>query len=84
MKKQVLVVVQNLTVGGITSSLINFIDYLNEQYQNELDIDLFTFSSLNQVYDIPQNINMSHGNMLLELSATSFFDVLKSKNIRNI
>ena len=84
MKKQVLVVVQNLTVGGITSSLINFIDYLNDKYPNELDIDLFTFSSLKQVHDIPKNINTSHGNMLLELSATSFFDVLKSKNIINI
>ena len=84
MKKQILIVVQNLTVGGITSSLINFIDYLNEKHSNELDIDLFTFSSLKQTRNIPDNINMTHGNKLLELSATSFFDVLRSKNIVNI
>ena len=84
MKKQLLIVVQNLTVGGITSSLINFINYLNEKYPDELDIDLFTFSSLKQTHNIPKNINITHGNKSLELSATSFFDVLKSKNIVNV
>lgn len=84
MKKQILIVVQNLTVGGITSSLINFINYLNEKHPNKLDIDLFTFSSLKQTHNIPKNINITHGNKLLELSATSFFDVLGSKNPINI
>lgn len=84
MKKQILIVVQNLTVGGITSSLINFIDYLNEKYPNDMEIDLFTFSSLNSADNIPQNICISHGNKLLELSATSFYDVLKSKKITDI
>ena len=73
MKKQILIVVQKLTVGGITSSLINFINYLNEKHPNELDIDLFTFCSLNQANNIPKNINLTHGNKFLELSATSFF-----------
>lgn len=84
MKKQILIVVQKLTVGGITSSLINFIDYLKEKYPDELDIDLFTFSSLKQANNIPEDINLTHGNKFLELSATSFFDILKSKNISNI
>ena len=84
MKKQILIVVQKLTVGGITSSLINLINYLNENHPNELDIDLFTFSSLKQANNIPENMNLMHGNKFLELSATSFFDVLKSKNIANI
>lgn len=84
MKKQILIAVQKLTVGGITSSLVNFIDFLNEKYPDTFEIDLFTFSSLNCADDIPKNINVIHGNKLLELSATSFFDILKSKNILNI
>lgn len=84
MKKQILIVVQKLTVGGITSSLVNFIDFLNEKYPDTLEIDLFTFSSLNCAENIPKNISITHGNKLLELSATSFFDVLRSKNIVNI
>lgn len=84
MIKKVLIVAQNLTVGGITSSLINFIEYLNSNYSNNIEIDLFTFSSLKSVENIPNNINVTHGNKFLELSATSFFDVLKSKNIINI
>ena len=84
MRKQILIVVQKLTVGGITSSLINFINYLNEKHPNELDIDLFTFSSLKKADNIPENINLTHGNKFLELSSTSFLDVLKSKNIVNI
>ena len=84
MKKQILIAVQKLTVGGITSSLVNLIDYLNEKYPDTLEIDLFTFSSLKSAKNIPQNITLIHGNKLLELSATSFFDVLKSKNVLNI
>lgn len=84
MKKQILFVVQKLTVGGITSSLVNFIDFLNEKYPDAFEIDLFTFSSLKRAENIPENINIFHGNKLLELSATSFFDVLKSKKVLSI
>ena len=84
MKKQVLIVIQKLTVGGITSSLVNLIDFLNEKYPDTFEIDLFTFSSLKCVDNIPKNINVFHGNKLLELSATSFFDILKSKKVLNI
>ena len=84
MKKQILIVVQNLTVGGITSSLVNFIDYLNEKYPNDIEIDLFIFSLLKKADGIPDNINVTNGNKILELSATSFFDVLRGRNLLNI
>ena len=84
MKKQVLIVVQNLTVGGITSSLFNFLDYLNEKYSSDIEIDLFAFGSSKRADVIPENIKTTHGNKLLELSAISFFDVLKSKKALDI
>ena len=79
MKKQILIVAQKLTVGGITTSLVNFLDFLNKKYQNDIEIDLFAFSSLKCADNIPRNVRVTFGNKLLELAATSFFDVLKSK-----
>lgn len=79
MKKKVLIAIQKLTVGGISSSLVSLLNHLNKEHPDELEIDLFTFSSANMVEDIPKNINVIHGKKLLELSATPFYDVLRSK-----
>ena len=84
MKKQVLFVAYNLTVGGIHTSLINFLELLDEKCADQYEVDLFTFGKGALLSQVPDSVNVICGKKLLELSSYSFYDVLSSKNIWHI
>lgn len=84
MKKKVLFVAYNLAMGGIHTSLINFLQLIDEKCQDEYDVDLFTFGQGVLMPEIPDSVNVICGKKLLELSSYSFYDVLSSKNPWNI
>ena len=84
MKKKVLFVAYNMTMGGIHTSLLNFLQLIDEEYADQYDVDLFTFGKGALMPQIPASVNVICGKKLLELSSYSFYDVLSSKNIWNI
>lgn len=84
MKKKVLFVAYNLAVGGIHTSLINFLQLIDEKGAEQYDVDLFTFGKGALMSQIPDSVNVICGKKLLELSSYSFYDVLSGKNIWHI
>ena len=84
MKKKVLFVAYNMAMGGIHTSLINFLQLMDETCADQYDVDLFTFGKGVLMPQIPDSVNVICGKRLLELSAYSFYDVLRSKNIWDI
>ena len=80
MKKKVLFVAQKMAVGGIPASMVNLLQYIEEKYPDEYDIDLFVFSNAAAMRKIPDSVNVILGKKRLSLAATSFANVLKSKN----
>lgn len=84
MKKKVLFVAYNMAVGGIHTSLINFLQVMDEKCADQYEVDLFTFGKGALMPQIPESVNVICGKKLLNLSASSFYDVLSSKNIWNI
>lgn len=84
MKKKVLFVAYNLAVGGIHTSLVNFLQLMDEECADQYEVDLFTFGKGALMPQIPDSVHVMCGNKLLELSSYSFYDVLSSKNIWHI
>lgn len=84
MKKKVLFVAYNLAMGGIHTSLINFLQLIDEKYADQYDVDLFTFGKGVLMPQIPDSVHVICGKKLLELSSYSFYDVLSSKNVWHI
>lgn len=84
MKKKVLFVAYNMAMGGIHTSLINFLQLMDETCADQYDVDLFTFGKGALMPQIPDSVHVICGKKLLELSSYSFYDVLSSKNIWHI
>lgn len=84
MKKKVLFVAYNLAVGGIHTSLINFLKVIDEKCADQYEVDLFTFGKGALMPQIPASVHVICGKKLLGLSACSFYDVLSGKNIWDI
>ena len=84
MKKKVLFVAYNLAVGGIHTSLINFLQLIDEKCTDQYEVDLFTFGKGALMPQIPASVHVICGKKLLGLSACSFYDVLSGKNIWDI
>lgn len=79
---KILFVAQNFQMGGIQKALINTLKELSvyEQYE----IDIFTFGEGELLKDIPPNVNVNRGNLLLQLIATPFYVVKQRKNAWHI
>lgn len=79
---KILIVAQNLQMGGIQKSLINLVHELqqNEQYE----IDIFTFCDGELSKDLPKNIQVRFGNKLLELISTPFHVIKKQGSVISI
>lgn len=84
MKKKVLFVAYNMAMGGIHTSLINYLQVIDEKCADQYEVDLFTFGKGVLMSQIPDSVNVTCGKRLLGLSACSFYDVISSKNIWNI
>ena len=84
MKKKVLFVAYNLAVGGIQTSLINFLRVIDEKCPDQYDVELFTFGKGALMPQVPGSVRVICGKKLLELSSYSFYEVLSSKNIWHI
>lgn len=76
MSKKILFAAQNMTMGGIQTSLINLLKKIEKSYE----IDLFVFGEGDLLESIPDSVNIIKGKTLLRLAATPFKDVLKKKN----
>ncbi len=79
---KILFVAQNFQMGGIQKALINTLKELSVDEQYEIDI--FTFGEGELLKDIPPNVNVNIGNLLLQLIATPFYVVKQRKNIWHI
>lgn len=68
---KILFVINNMTIGGTRSSLLNFITYLSQTHK-ELDISLLVFSKSGEYFSrIPENIKVLEGDKWLECSFKS-------------
>ena len=79
---KILFVAQNFQMGGIQKALINMLKEISlyEKYE----IDVFTFSGGELMNDIPSNVKVTTGNLLLQLIATPFAEVKKRNNVWHI
>ena len=68
MSEKILFVAQNMTVGGIQTSLINLLKKIEKSY----DIDLFVFGEGDFLAKVPENVRVIKGKTLLRLAATPF------------
>lgn len=84
MKKKVLFVAYNMAMGGIHTSLINFLQLIDEKHADQYEVDLFTFGKGALMPEIPESVHVICGKKLLGLSACSFYDVLSRGNIWDI
>ncbi len=76
MTKKILFAAQNMTMGGIQTSLINLLKKIEKDYE----IDLFVFGEGDLLSRVPESVKIIKGKTLLRLAATPFKDVLKKKN----
>lgn len=79
MRQRILVVAQNMDVGGIQTSLVNLLKFIDKQHADECEIALFSFGKGALLNQIPESVSVATGNRLLQLSAEPFFSVLKRK-----
>ena len=80
---KLLIVGNNLSQGGIQTSLLNLLKEVAND--NKYEIEVFLFAGNNdRISEIPSNVKVTRGNYLLKLTATSFAEVIKTKNIINI
>jgi glycosyltransferase involved in cell wall biosynthesis len=79
---KILFVAQNFQMGGIQKALINTLKEVcvNQQYE----IDVFTFGKGELIKDIPSNVHVNIGGLLLQLIATPFYVVKQRKNLWHI
>lgn len=79
MRQRILFVAQNMDVGGIQTSLVNLLKFVDANQADEYDISLFTFGKGVLLNKIPDSVSVVMGNRSLQLSAEPFFSVLKRK-----
>lgn len=72
---KILFVAQNFQMGGIQKALINMLKEISPYEKYEIDV--FTFSGGELMNDIPSNVKVTTGNLLLQLIATPFAEVKK-------
>lgn len=84
MRQRVLFVAQNMDVGGIQTSLVNLLKFVDTNHADEYEISLFTFGKGALLNKIPDSVSVIAGNRLLQLSAEPFFSVLKRKKFADI
>ena len=79
MRQHILFVAQNMDVGGIQTSLVNLLKYIDMHRSDEYKISLFSFGKGALLNQIPESVSVITGNRFLQLSAEPFFSVLKRK-----
>lgn len=79
---KILFVAQNFQMGGIQKALINTLKEISVDKQYEIDV--FTFGKGELFTDIPPNVHINVGGLLLQLIATPFYVVRQSKNLWHI
>ncbi|MFJ7667690.1 glycosyltransferase [Lysinibacillus sp. NPDC097195] len=79
---KILFVAQNFQMGGIQKALINTLKEMSVEEQFEIDV--FTFGKGELLKDIPPNVHVYVGGLLLQLIATPFYKVKQSKNFWHI
>ena len=79
---KILFVGQNLQMGGIQKALVNTLKVLNKEDKYEIDVFLFGDGPLSE--EIPKNINVYYGSLLLRLIATPFSIIKEQGNILHI
>lgn len=76
---KLLIVANNLSQGGIQTSLLNLLKVISKNQKYEIDLFLFSNKS-NLVKEIPKNVKIIKGNYFLNLTAQSFREVIKTRN----
>lgn len=79
---KILFVAQNFQMGGIQKALINTLKEVSLYKQYEIDV--FTFGEGELMKDIPSNVNVYTGSLLLQLIATPFSEIKKRRNVWHI
>jgi len=79
---KILFVAQNFQMGGIQKALINTLKEMSVDKQYEIDV--FTFGKGELIKDIPSNVHVNSGGLLLQLIATPFYLVKQRKNLWHI
>lgn len=79
MRQRILFVAQNMDVGGIQTSLVNLLKFVDIHHSDEYEISLFSFGKGALLNKIPESVSVITGNRFLQLSAEPFFSVLKRK-----
>ena len=79
MRKRILFAAQNMDVGGIQTSLVNLLKFVDKHHSDEYEITLFSFGKGALLNQIPESVVVTFGNRFLQLSAEPFFSVLKRK-----
>lgn len=79
---KILFVAQNLEMGGIQKALINTVKELSKN--NDYKIEVFTFGRGPLTEELPENINIHFGSLLLRLVSTPFSKVLKKGNYLHV
>lgn len=79
MRQRILFVAQNMDVGGIQTSLVNLLKYIEMHHANEYEVTLFSFGKGALLNKVPNSVSVILGNRYLQLSAEPFFSVLKRK-----
>ncbi len=79
---KILFVAQNFQMGGIQKALINTLKEVS--LYKHYEIDVFTFGKGELMKDIPSNVNVHTGNLLLQLIATPFAEVKKRQNVWHV
>lgn len=84
MGQRILFVAQNMDVGGIQTSLVNLLKFMDKHHAEEYEVSLFSFGKGALLDKIPESVSVTTGNRLLQLSAEPFFSVWKRKNPTDI
>lgn len=82
MKKSVLIVVDNLVMGGVTRVLANM---LNVMSFNKYDVDLLVIHRHSDMsVDLPENVRIIEAGSSMSVADASISNLIKQKNIRKI
>lgn len=80
---KILIVANNLSQGGIQTSLLNLLKEISKDSKYEIELFLFS-EERNRIKEIPNNVKIIKGNYFLKLTGTSLIEIIKTKNIINI
>lgn len=79
MKKKILIVVDNLAMGGVTKVLTNLLKYID---YNKFNVDLLVLHYAKDMkVDFSENINIIKGTKFFSIVDTNISSIIKSKNI---